>query len=172
LILNSAAFGQHYFNKTVDVTGLGYNEVYRGLIHNAYTNTFYLIGTSSSFGLNNPILVEFDQLGNLIAPSFIPNSSTGESFIPGFNNFIFATTSGNQVFCGAMRFEDGASAIVFKINELNDTIWTREFYEPDEYILFSGALEDQNGDYLFTGYTSKYDAVRQAWLVKMDPSGN
>lgn len=173
-LLNSTVFGQYYFNKLIDITGPGSAEVYRGFASNFSENKFYLIGTSSASGLNNPIVVEFNEVGELKDTMWIDNSSDGLYFAPGNNNYSIVDNENNIIFVGAHGFSDNerATAIIFKINELGDTIWTREFGTVESFDAFSSIRFTKDSNYVMTGYSTRFGSFAQAWLVKMDPSGN
>ena len=174
LFCNSAAFGQHYFNNTVDIVGIGGVEVFRGIAHNVSEDKFYLIGTSSGFEFNNnPLVIKFNESGETLDTMWIDNSSEGLYFAPGYNNYSIIDAEDNIIFVGALGFPENAraTAIIFKINALGDTLWTREFGNESSFDAFSSIRFTNDSNYVMAGYSTRFGSFAQAWLVKMAPDG-
>jgi hypothetical protein len=169
LILSSAVFGQHYFNKSFD---LGVPEVYRGCAYNEEDSTIWAVGTVN--GSRFPHLYKFDQYGEGLDTVIVKNSSIGNKFIQGYNKAIFKDWDGNILIPGLMQFDEEAQsfAIIFKLTSEGDTIWTREFPVEDRYQYISTGTLTSDGNYIFAGYSQDLATGLNVWLLKLDINGN
>lgn len=169
-VFNSVAFGQHYFNKSIDLTG-GV-EAYTNLVIIKPINHSIILG--SSLIDKEPILYKFDSIGNPLDTILVNNASSGKVFIPGQYNSLKVESNGNLIIVGQMQYEANikANAIIFLLDNLGDTIWTKELdFGPGKYSGFS-SIEILNDDsYVVAGFSNQFGYNQQMWLVKFNEFG-
>jgi len=86
---------------------------------------------------------------------------------------IIQTTDGGYLFVGSIEgYESGnTDAWMMKINATGEEEWNSRFGGDQNESAFS-VIEDNEGNFLFTGYTESYDAGEaDGWVVKTNSTG-
>ena len=100
--------------------------------------------------------------------------------IEGSGKDIQQTNDGNYILAGYRyilntSMSDRKNALLSKINNFGDTLWTKFYYLGDESQINS-VLEKSNGNFVFTGETTdwfpNYTYCKKLLLAETDPQGN
>lgn len=134
--------------------------------------SFYIAGsTEPSAGIQQFALAKTDNYGHLEwIKTYSPSSTTNSAY-----DMILAS-DGNLISVG----DHGWYVSVKKINTNGDTLWTRQFGDPSNYIYMQGRSirETPDGGFLICGrkettvYTPVFKTERDIMLIKLDVNGN
>jgi hypothetical protein len=134
---------------------------------------YIIVGTSNSYGQffydYNAWLIKIDFTGNILW-----NKTYGESEEDGINTLV-QTKEGDYVVAGYTYSysENDGDLWIFKVNETGDLIWTSIFGGSD--FDDGRAIVETNDGFVIAGETNSYsknDGYSDAWLLKIDKTGN
>ena len=143
----------------------------QGIIQENNGNGFVVIGTTQSYGAGSPnqyniFMMKTDENGNEITKTVLDG---------GYDDFGWAVTygvDGGYVFAGTYESEKSLRDIyIIRTDENLDIIWTKRIDASGYDYPFSIEKTSDN-KYIVAGQTNSYGSSRDAFLLKMDDTGN
>ena len=132
-----------------------------GAVVAGHTNAF-------GAGLNDILLIRLDSIGDTTWTRTYGTSGNdnGWSVVP--------TSDGGFIVGGNTSFGPGfLNAFLLKVNNQGDTLWAKAFGAGSGLTSGLTVIENNNGKYLLTGWTSAFGAGgNDAFLLQVDANGN
>ncbi len=171
-VVSSMSYGQIYFNELVDLSNPE-SEVFRSILYNNQDNTFWIVGSRGYS--NEPKVFHFDSDCQGLDTFNIKTSTSGDVFIPGYQDGLFMDNTGNLIIPGQVNYYNtGDNAVLQKISQNGDTLWVKEFGDTLFFDALIGGFQDTDSTYIFNGFSGTIIGAQQVdyWLIKTDTNGN
>lgn len=128
----------------------------------------YLMIGGTSPGIASIGIVQTDFDGNVLFQKTIMD--TNKAYFSGYQGSLIKVSSGGYAMYGSTNSGAWASDLLYRFNDLGDTLWTKQLGDTAFQQVGSQVKETPDGGFICIGQNTKNSG--QNWLVKTDSAGN
>jgi hypothetical protein len=170
LLIASNLIGQAtYFNNAYN-----YNNFSPALAVIEYDYEYILFGVTND-SINNNVsayIACIDSIGNLKYWKTISDSA--KQYWAGYRGSGLSKVDqmGFAAVGSVGTYIDSSNAILYRFNCFGDTLWTKQYSDPDEFLRFHDCNTTSDNGFIMTGYQLVWNSYSDILLIKADSLGN